>query len=88
MEKTVTKTGDKNHGPQKSFIEPVKKKCLQIIDFVRDTKKEMYNVSWPGRKEVISTTGVVIVAVFFFGFFLFLVDFLVSNGMGYILKLR
>jgi preprotein translocase subunit SecE len=88
MEKTGTKTVDKNQGSKKSFIEPVVKKCRKIIDFVKDTRKELYNVSWPGRREVISTTGVVIVAVFFFGFFLFLVDFLVSNGMGYILNLR
>jgi preprotein translocase subunit SecE len=88
MEKTVTKTVDKNSGSKKSFITPVKKKCQQIIDFVKDTRKELFNVSWPGRREVISTTGVVIVAVFFFGFFLFLVDFLISNGMNYILNLR
>jgi len=88
MEKAITKTADKNHGAKKNFIAPIRKKCRQIIDFVKDTRKELYNVSWPGRKEVIATTGVVIVAVFFFGFFLFLVDFLVSNGMGYILKLK
>jgi preprotein translocase subunit SecE len=88
MEKAEKKTVDKNHGAKKNFLAPVMKKCLQIINFVKDTKKEMYNVSWPGRREVIGTTGVVIVAVFFFGFFLFLVDFLVSNGMGYILKLK
>ena len=88
MEKAVTKTADKNQGSKKNFIEPVLKKCRQVINFVKDTKKELYNVSWPGRREVISTTGVVIVAVFFFGFFLFLVDFLISNGMGYILNLK
>ena len=88
MEKAGTKTADRNQGAKKSFIEPVIKKCRKIIDFVKDTRKELYNVSWPGRREVISTTGVVIVAVFFFGFFLFLVDFLISNGMGYILNLK
>jgi len=88
MEKTGTKTSDKSHGGKKNFIEGPKKKFLQVIDFIKDTRKEMYNVSWPGRREVIATTGVVIVAVFFFGFFLFLVDFLVSNGMGYILNLK
>jgi len=88
MEKTGTKTVDKNHGAKKNYIEPVIKKCQKIINFVKDTRKELFNVSWPGRREVISTTGVVIVAVFFFGFFLFLVDFLVSNGMGYILSLK
>ena len=86
MEKAGTKAVDKNHGAKKNYIEPVKKKCLQIIDFVKDTRKELYNVSWPGRREVIGTTGVVIVAVFFFGFFLFLVDFLISNGMSYVLN--
>ena len=88
MEKTGTKTADKNQGRKKNFIDPVRKKIRQAIDFVKDTRKELYNVSWPGRREVVSTTGVVIVAVFFFGFFLFLVDFLISNGMGYILNLR
>ena len=88
MEKTGTKTVDKNQGTKKSYVESVIKKFRQIINFVKETKKELYNVSWPGRREVISTTGVVIVAVFFFGFFLFLVDFLISGGMGYILNLR
>ena len=88
MEKNGTKTVDKTQREKKNFFEPVLKKCRYIIDFVNDTRKEMYNVSWPGRGEVISTTGVVIVAVFFFGFFLFLVDFLIRNGMGYILKLK
>ena len=88
MEKAGTKALDKNQGAKKNFLTPVMKKCRQVIDFVKDTRKELYNVSWPGKREVISTTGVVIVAVFFFGFFLFLVDFLVSNGMGYILKLK
>ena len=88
MEKTGTKTSDKNHGGKKSFIEPVRKKFRQVINFIKDTRKELFNVSWPGRREVIATTGVVIVAVFFFGFFLFLVDFLISNGMGYILNLK
>ena len=86
MEKTGTKTADKNQGGNNLFIEPARKKFRQVINFIKDTRKELYNVSWPGRREVIATTGVVIVAVFFFGFFLFLVDFLVSNGMGYILK--
>ena len=88
MEKTGTKTVDKKQGGKKNLIEPVRKKIRQAIDFVKDTRKELYNVSWPGRREVVSTTGVVIVAVFFFGFFLFLVDFLISNGMGYILNLK
>ena len=88
MEKTGTKTVDRNQGGKKNFIGSIQKKIRQVIDFVKDTRKELFNVSWPGRREVVATTGVVIVAVFFFGFFLFLVDFLISNGMGYILNLK
>ena len=55
-----------------------------IIEFLKDTRKELNNVSWPSRKEVTGTTIVVIAAVFFFGFFLFLVDFILGNGMNYI----
>ena len=55
-----------------------------IIEFLKDTRKELNNVSWPSRKEVTGTTIVIIAAVFFFGFFLFLVDFILGNGMNYI----
>jgi len=54
------------------------------IEFLKETRKELNNVSWPGRKEVTGTTIVVIAAVFFFGFFLFMVDFILGNGMNYI----
>jgi len=52
-----------------------------IIEFLKETRKELHNVSWPGRREVTGTTVVVIVAVFFFGFYLFLVDVIVQEGM-------
>jgi len=66
------------------FFKKLGKKVRNIIEFLKDTRKELNNVSWPGRKEVTGTTIVVIAAVFFFGFFLFLVDFILSNGMNYI----
>ena len=68
----------------KDFFEKVKKSFRNIIDFIKDTRKELNNVSWPARREVTGTTLVVIVAVFFFGFFLAVVDFLVGNGMDFI----
>ena len=54
------------------------------IEFIKETRKELNNVSWPSRRELTGTTIVVIVAVFFFGFFLFLVDSVVNSGMTYI----
>ena len=69
----------------KNFFEKVMNKFRGFIDFLKDTRKELNNVSWPGRSEVTGTTIVVIVTVFFFGFFLYIVDLFVGNGMSYIL---
>lgn len=51
----------------------------RIKQFYHDVKVEMKKVSWPSRQEVISTTIVVIVAVFFFGFFLFGTDIVLAK---------
>ena len=52
-----------------------------IIEFVKETRKELNNVSWPSWPELRGTTIVVIVAVFFFGFFLWAVDLVVGPAM-------
>ena len=63
-------------------------KFREIWDFLKDTRKELNNVSWPGRQEVTGTTIVVIASVIFFGIFLYVVDLIVRNGMNYILNLK
>jgi preprotein translocase subunit SecE len=68
----------------KDFFEKLRNSFRNIIDFLKDTRKELNNVSWPGRREVTGTTIVVIAAVFFFGFFLFVTDLIVQNGMEYL----
>jgi preprotein translocase subunit SecE len=76
--------------PMKQFLEKMRNSFKvvdffkKIIEFLKDTRKELNNVSWPGRREVTGTTVVVIAAVFFFGFFLFIVDLIVSKGMNFI----
>jgi preprotein translocase SecE subunit len=54
---------------------------------MKETRKELNNVSWPGRQELTGTTIVVIVAVFFFGFFLWAVDLVIQPTMRFILSL-
>jgi preprotein translocase subunit SecE len=49
--------------------------------FYLDVRSEMRKVSWPSRQEVMSTTIVVIVAVFFFGLYLGFVDYVLGNGV-------
>jgi len=46
--------------------------------FLKDSRAELKKVTWPSRKEVTSTTLVVIAATVFFGFFLFFMDVLFS----------
>ena len=46
---------------------------------------EMRRVSWPNRKQVESTTGVVIFSVFAFSAYFFVVDSLVSRTVKAIL---
>jgi preprotein translocase subunit SecE len=65
----------------KDFLEKLKNWFRGIIEFLSDTRKELHNVSWPSRREVTGTTIVVITAVFFFGFFLFVADATVNFGM-------
>ena len=72
----------------KEFFAKLGNKFREIRDFLKDTRKELNNVSWPGRQEVIGTTSVVIASVIFFGIFLYVVDLIVRNGMNYILKLK
>ena len=56
-------------------------------EFLHDVRVEMKQVTWPSREDVISTTGVVIATVFFFGVFLAIVDWLVQMGVSKVLSI-
>jgi preprotein translocase subunit SecE len=68
----------------KDFFLKIKDRFRRSIEFIRDVRKELNMVSWPSRTELTGTTIVVIVAVFLFGFFLYLVDMGVGAGMNYL----
>jgi preprotein translocase subunit SecE len=68
------------------FLQKTKDLFRGFVEFVSDTRKELKNVSWPSRHELISTTVVVIVAVFFFGAFLAIVDLIVSRVMELVIN--
>ncbi len=55
-------------------------------EFLHDVRIEMRQVTWPSREDVVSTTGVVIATVFFFGVFLWIVDLAVQRGVAYVFK--
>ncbi|MDI6846428.1 MAG: preprotein translocase subunit SecE [Candidatus Saccharicenans sp.] len=50
----------------------------RLVNFLRDVRSELKRVTWPSKQEVYGTTVIVIITVFFFGFYLFFVDVLFS----------
>lgn len=54
--------------------EYVTSRWTRLKSFFTDVRLEMKKVSWPSRKEITGTTIVVLFAVFFFGFYLGLLD--------------
>jgi len=56
-----------------------------LTRFLSDVRAEMRKVVAPTRKEVQNTTAVVIVAVFLFGFFFFVVDFIFNKALHEVL---
>ncbi len=55
--------------------------------FVTEVRNELKKVTWPPRKEVKSTTIVVVITVFFFGFYLYGLDLILSYAAAYITRL-
>jgi preprotein translocase subunit SecE len=79
----ATEYTEDDEKPSKGNIEiaPKRKSPLgRLGQFYHDVKLEMRKTSWPTRSEVWSTTVVVLIAVVFFGFYLWGVDFLVTLG--------
>ena len=64
----------------------IKNWSQRSTQFYGDVRSEMKKVSWPNRDEVLGTTVVVIIAVFFFGFYLGLVDFVLSRALDGVLN--
>ncbi len=65
----------------KSFIAKPKNWLANVRQFWREITLEMKKVSWPTRTEVINTTIITIIVVFFFALFLFVADILLSYGV-------
>jgi preprotein translocase subunit SecE len=55
-------------------------------DYVNDLKLEMRRVTWPTRKQVESTTAVVIFAVFAFAAYFAVVDSVMAKGVDSVIR--
>jgi len=70
----------------KDFLAKWKQRFISAVEFIREVRKELRNVSWPSRSELTGTTVVVLVAIFFFAFYLFVIDAMVGTGMDHLFK--
>ena len=57
------------------------------IDFLRQVRQEVSKVTWPTRRETITSTIMVIIMVIFMALFFFLVDQVLSLGIAAIIGL-
>ena len=55
--------------------------------FVSEVRNEFKKVTWPPRKEVQGTTVVVVLTVFFFGFYLYGLDLIMSYAAAALTRL-
>jgi preprotein translocase subunit SecE len=54
----------------------------KIRSFYSEVRNEMRKVTWPGMREVRSTTAVVIITVFIFALYFGIIDFIIQHGVA------
>ncbi len=55
-------------------------------EFIRQVRQEVSKVTWPTRRETMTSAGMGFVMVLFAALFFFLVDIVVGSAMGFILR--
>ncbi len=58
-----------------------------LAQFAREVRQETLKVSWPSRKETITTTIVVFIMVFIMAMLLLFSDWVISSAIKFILTL-
>ncbi len=58
-----------------------------FAQFIRETRQEARKVTWPTRKETVTTTIVVFIMIFIMAMILLLADGLISTVVKFILGL-
>lgn len=64
----------------------IKEKFEVAVQFLREVKTELKKVTWPSRKDTLSGTVVVLVAVIIIAIFLGIVDFGLSSLVKQLLR--
>jgi preprotein translocase subunit SecE len=64
-----------------NFGDRIKSWPQRVKSFYNDVRTEMRKVTTPSRKEVQATTSVVLVAIFLFGLYFFIIDYVINAGV-------
>ena len=60
------------------------KNTKSVFSYIQDLKEELKKVSWTSQGELSFSTKMVVLATLFFGVGIYLVDFLIKNGLEFI----
>jgi preprotein translocase subunit SecE len=85
MATRAVKMNEESQGGSNLPLNKVTGAVQDTREFLHDVRVEMKQVTWPNRDDVISTTGVVIATVAFFGIFLAIVERLAQWGLDRLL---
>jgi len=83
--RAVKMNDESQSGSNLPLVNKVTDSVQETRQFLHDVRVEMKQVTWPNREDVISTTGVVIATVAFFGIFLAIVEWLAQKGLDQLL---
>ncbi len=56
-------------------------KMQKLIQFIKDAWRELKNVTWPGRKEIVASTIIVVLVTIVLMIYLGVLDFLLAKAM-------
>lgn len=62
-------------------------KKSKLYKFYEQVKQEAYKVAWPTKKEVITSTGIVLIVVLVFGLVCVLLDYSIHGVVQFLLNL-
>ncbi len=80
MAKAITMAEeDRKPAQQTQAVAAWKQRPLELVQFLKDVRSEMHKVVVPARKEVETTTAVVIGTVFVFAAYFYLVDTVIGR---------
>jgi len=58
----------------------------RITQYLREVRAELRKVAWPGRRQVIVYTSIVVGSVIFISSLMWVVDSILSQGLGLLIK--